>query len=488
MSASNGQRIFLCHSSADKPIVRELCARLQKDGFRPWLDEQDINPGDEWEMAIHSALRTSDVIVVCLSHTSVTRAGYLHKEIKFALDRADEQPERRRVLIPVRLDECPIPERLSRFQWLNLFEATGYERLKNALRTSMADPPRDGRAFKRYGRSQTSRPFVRHSWLDRGRPWMIRSIGVLMITALAAYGLYHSQWRERASRILRSGHDLQSTRRTLNGLNKSDLEFCVRHVYVWGQAIAVEIGAFEPSHIQGLRSVTIRASMKDASQNVVWHLSSDGTQIMADGLSFDIRQNPFAANTRKISVAHAPSFGRKGAPVVIVAYADFQCEHCSKLLLTLRAKLPATYPESVRVYFRDFPIPQLHAWAMEAAVAGRCIYRLYPDQFWRFHDWLFTNQKTISAQNLHDRIHGLLKGPRADPAGVARCIRYRENDADIKETLAEVASLQLDSAPTLFVNGRKLVGAIEWSSLKQIIDYEIEYQAVMHNAGDREVM
>lgn len=126
--------VFLCHSSQDKALVRRLYTRLKGEGFVPWLDEKDILPGEAWEPAIKSAVRTSDVVLVCLSSGSVSKAGFLQKEIKLALDAAEEQPEGAIFIIPLRLEEAPIPDRLSRWQWLNYFEEGAHDRLLRALR------------------------------------------------------------------------------------------------------------------------------------------------------------------------------------------------------------------------------------------------------------------------------------------------------------------------------------------------------------------
>ncbi len=129
-------RIFLCHSSGDKPEVRNLYQRLSSDGFDPWLDEEKLLPGQEWELEIAKAVQTSDIIIVCLSHKAITKAGYVQKEIKSALDEAEKQSEGTIFLIPVKLEECDVPERLQRWQWVNLFEEKGYERLIRSLRLS----------------------------------------------------------------------------------------------------------------------------------------------------------------------------------------------------------------------------------------------------------------------------------------------------------------------------------------------------------------
>ena len=126
-------RVFLCHSRGDKAAVRELYGRLLADGLQPWLDEEDLLPGQRWQVEIPKAVRASDVVLVCLSPGSINHAGYVNKEISYALDVALEQPEDVIYVIPVCLIECIVPDRLADFQWVNLFEAGGYERLKRAL-------------------------------------------------------------------------------------------------------------------------------------------------------------------------------------------------------------------------------------------------------------------------------------------------------------------------------------------------------------------
>ena len=127
-------RVFLCHASQDKPAVRELYQRLKREGWiDPWLDEEKILPGQDWDLEIRKAIRDADVILVVLSHKSITKEGYVQKEIKRALDIADEKPEGTIYIIPVRLEECDPPERLQRWHWVDLFDTNGYNRLLVSL-------------------------------------------------------------------------------------------------------------------------------------------------------------------------------------------------------------------------------------------------------------------------------------------------------------------------------------------------------------------
>jgi hypothetical protein len=125
--------VFLCHSSSDKAAVRELHKRLISAGARPWLDTVDLLPGQVWEREIPAAVRRSDAVLVCLSPASIGKTGYLQREIKYALDAAEEQSDDSIFLIPGRLEPCEVPERLRRWQWVDLFAPDGYDRLVTAL-------------------------------------------------------------------------------------------------------------------------------------------------------------------------------------------------------------------------------------------------------------------------------------------------------------------------------------------------------------------
>ena len=106
-------KVFLCHSKADKAKVRELYRRLIADGFDAWLDEEKLMPGQDWDLEIRKAVRKAGGCSYSLSllNGSITKAGYVQKEIHFALDVADEQPEGAVFIIPARLEDCQVPSR-----------------------------------------------------------------------------------------------------------------------------------------------------------------------------------------------------------------------------------------------------------------------------------------------------------------------------------------------------------------------------------------
>jgi formylglycine-generating enzyme required for sulfatase activity len=126
-------RVFLCHSSADKPAVRDLYEKLTARGIDAWLDEKKLLPGQSWKIEIPKAVREADAVIICLSKTSITKEGYVQKEIKDALDIALEKPEGTIYLIPARLEECEAPSSLSDWHWVNLFDKQGMISLFKSL-------------------------------------------------------------------------------------------------------------------------------------------------------------------------------------------------------------------------------------------------------------------------------------------------------------------------------------------------------------------
>lgn len=120
--ASRRLRVFLCHASQDKPAVRELYNRLTSEKWiEPWLDEENLLPGQDWELEIEKALDNSDAVIVSLSTRSVSKEGYVQKELRVVLDIALEKPEGTIFVLPVRLDDCERPRRLRPLHGVDYF-------------------------------------------------------------------------------------------------------------------------------------------------------------------------------------------------------------------------------------------------------------------------------------------------------------------------------------------------------------------------------
>lgn len=133
-------QVFLCHASSDKPAARALYKRLIVDGIDAWLDEEKLLPGQNWKKEIQKAIRHSNIVVILLSEASVSKSGFVQKEIKLALDFAEEKPEGTIFLIPIRLENCAVPESLSDLHCVDMFydggnlDEGGYSKLAKSLK------------------------------------------------------------------------------------------------------------------------------------------------------------------------------------------------------------------------------------------------------------------------------------------------------------------------------------------------------------------
>lgn len=131
-------KVFLCHASQDKPIVRELYQKLSAEGWiDPWLDEEKILPGQDWNFEIDMAVKSADAIIVFLSSNSVTKEGFIQRELRIVLDLADQKPEGMLFVIPVRLEACEPPSRLRIWQYADYFPLEDRDRAYKRLLISL---------------------------------------------------------------------------------------------------------------------------------------------------------------------------------------------------------------------------------------------------------------------------------------------------------------------------------------------------------------
>ncbi len=133
-------QIFLAHASEDKPQVMTLYDKLKSAGYQPWLDKKNLIPGQNWRNEIPKAIRNSDIFLACLSSRSVSKRGYIQKEFKLALDVYAEMPSEAIFIIPLRFDDCDIPDLQSEYggklrdiHWLDYWESDGFELLVMAV-------------------------------------------------------------------------------------------------------------------------------------------------------------------------------------------------------------------------------------------------------------------------------------------------------------------------------------------------------------------
>jgi protein-disulfide isomerase len=266
-------------------------------------------------------------------------------------------------------------------------------------------------------------------------------------------------------------------------LDKATLEAYLRHQFLIPANIQLSIEDAKPSEIPSMMLVGVNltdgAQMK---QRVEFYVSSDGKK-MIQGKVFDIGQSPFAGDLKQLDSANHPSLGPANAAVNLEIFSDFQCQYCKEAAKTVRANVEKDYAAKVRVVFRDFPLEQIHPWAKSAAIAGRCVHKLDAGAFWQYHDWVFEQQANLTVENLKAKILEFFNG-KLDTLQLTQCIDGKVTEKEVERSVATAKALQVASTPTMFVNGRRVVGNAAWPELKRILDYEIDYAAKNGKPGE----
>lgn len=163
--------------------------------------------------------------------------------------------------------------------------------------------------------------------------------------------------------------------------------------------------------------------------------------------------------------ADDPVRGNANAPVTIVEFSDFQCPFCQRVNPTL-AQVRAAYGDKVRIVFKDFPLPN-HPQAPKAAEAARCAAE--KNKFWEMHDAMFANQRALE-------VPGLKQTARAiglDGAAFDACLDSGKYASTVQKGSELGDKMGVNSTPTLYVNGRPILGAMPFEMFKQVIDEEL---------------
>lgn len=269
-----------------------------------------------------------------------------------------------------------------------------------------------------------------------------------------------------------------------SALDKKALEAYLRYSELWIPQVTVKIDDPKPStDFNGFLDVTVHLIFNGATKDEIYYVSKDGRNIVR-GTAYDITKSPFAGNVAILKPEKQPAFGAPvGAPISLMVFGDFQCPVCQKEEQDLRRNIPATYGDKVRVHFYDYPLTSIHPWAMKGSIAARCLYRDGEKAFWDYHDWIYDRQKDVTLENFDAKIAEFAKEKNYDGAKLNACMADKSAAAEVEASMNLGHQLQVSATPTLFINGRKIEGALEWNTLSTLFQIELDHQAEVAKAN-----
>ena len=250
-------------------------------------------------------------------------------------------------------------------------------------------------------------------------------------------------------------------------------EAFVRDLYAWGPDYQVKVGPLSPSPAPEFYKVPIQVTYKGQSDSGELYVSKDGKTVLRGDL-FDLHGDPYAAVRAHLNVGGNPSIGPESAPITLVEFADFECPHCKEFSDDFPA-IQQKYPQ-IRLVYKDFPLTDIHPWAQTAAIAARCAYMQSPPAFWKMHDAIFKNQDNITADNAWDELNGFAKDEGLDTDAFKSCMSSPDAAKAVDANRADAATLGVSSTPTVYVNGRPVIGG-DPATVEQYIQFDLAERA-----------
>ena len=256
------------------------------------------------------------------------------------------------------------------------------------------------------------------------------------------------------------------------------IEAYVRNLYAFGPDVEVTVSEPKDAGMAGLLETMVSVKVGGNNEDAKFYVSKDGKYLVRGEVS-DLSKDPLAANRALMDLKDAPSVGDAKSAVTLVEFSDFECPVCRSLHDIMRG-IMQNYPQ-VRVVFKDYPIEVLHPWARTAAIAGRCAYMQDPAAFWKMYDMIYDNQDIISASNAWMKMAEYAGQIGLNADTFRSCMAGPEAGAAVDASRANGQKLDVNSTPTIFVNGRRMVGA-DAHLIEQYIQYEL---AKAKQSGDR---
>ncbi len=245
------------------------------------------------------------------------------------------------------------------------------------------------------------------------------------------------------------------------------------------QSFLQKMFGFQPSAVWKVADISpssedpsvTRVVLQVGDQSQILYVLPGGKFAMA-GEMIPFGADPFAPVREALAAgAHGPVMGNKDAPVTLVEFSDLECPHC-KVAQPVIEKLVNESPNAKLIY-QPFPLP-MHTWAKQAAAYAECVRQQNEPAMWKFSDSVYAAQSEITDANATEKFTGLASSAGVDAAKVAACATQPDTMAKIQQSIDLGLSVGVNATPTLFIEGRRVLGISEESlpTLKAMIDYE----------------
>ncbi|MGB8261903.1 MAG: thioredoxin domain-containing protein [Terracidiphilus sp.] len=251
------------------------------------------------------------------------------------------------------------------------------------------------------------------------------------------------------------------------------IEVLVRSQFNVPPSIDIAIGERKPSQFPGFDTIPIVLSHGDRHQNLDLLISADN-KTLARMETFSLDKDPLLS----IDVAGRPVRGNPGARITVVNYDDLECPYCAQMHHQL---FPATldrYKGLVRFVYKDFPLTEIHPWAMRASVDANCLASQSGEVYWAYVDYLHGHGQEVNGEKRDtaksfealDRIARQQATLAHLDAGKLDACLAKQDETAVRASMKEGTAIGVDGTPALVIDGEKVNGAQPQAEVWKVID------------------
>src|SRR3984957_6882170 len=255
------------------------------------------------------------------------------------------------------------------------------------------------------------------------------------------------------------------------------IERRVRAQYKVPPDLKILVGTLSPSpDFPTYDSVTVTIDSGDRKQDLTFLLSKDRSTMMRL-TKMDLNKDPYAEVMSKLDIAGRPKRGAKSSKVVVVNFDDFECPFCSRMHQELFPEIFKEYGDRITFVYKDYPLTEIHPWAVHAAVDANCLAAQNADAYWDFADYIHANKREVDGQNSpaarFDAIDkmAILQGQKhnLDAGKLQACVKAQDEN-EVRASMKEADDIGVSATPTLFINGQKIDGVVPLGDLRSALD------------------
>lgn len=257
------------------------------------------------------------------------------------------------------------------------------------------------------------------------------------------------------------------------------IELTIRSQFSVPPDYTVTLGDRTKSDISGFDTLPVTFSNGSQKKTTLFLISKDNNTL-ARLEKFDLTKTPGSS----VNVLGRPIRGNPEAKVTIVNFDDLECPFCARMNEALFPGTEKHYGNLVRYIYLDFPLVQIHPWAMHAAVDVNCLADQSPTGYWNLVDTFHEHADEISGAGGQQNVAASVKKvddftlaqgqhDNVDMGKLQACISKQQDESVVRASMDQANALGVDGTPTLFVNGERATGAVSQSMLWTIIDRAI---------------